>query len=432
MDATGPPRSHDCVRADLLGDGVVVVGAGVAGLSAAAYLRAAGVPITLLEAGSRIGGRAHTVRPAVLGGEVLDLGAAWLHAGHGNPLTGIAAAAGDGLIDSDALRTERLFVAGRDAGPADHAAYEACWAQVEALAPPGADISLAHLMAPLDGNPWAPTVALWEGAIIAAADADVLSAQDWHRNLLPPPNLLVSGGLGAFVARRLATAVQLNSRVRRIGWDGPGVEVATPVGTLRAAACIVTVSTGVLAAEAIRFDPPLPPAVLAAVDGLPMGLLSKVALPAAGADRMGVADNATLVQQVAADKAGMTFNAWPLGRGHLVSFIGGRAAWAVAGDCRAAEAMAREGLRAMLGQDAGPGAVVTDWGTDPLFRGSYAYARPGQADSRGVLADAFLAERMLFAGEACRTDGLAGTVGGAWLSGRDAAVRLLAGRCEGR
>ncbi len=403
-----------------------MVGAGVAGLSAAAHFRAAGVPVTVLEAGSRIGGRAHTVRPAVLGGEVLDLGAAWLHAGHSNPLAGIAAAASDALIDSDALRTERLFVAGRDAGSADHAAYEACWAQVEALAFPDADTSLGHLMAALDGNPWAPTVALWEGAIIAAADADVLSAQDWHRNLLPPPNLLVSGGLGAFVERRLATTVQLNARVGHIGWGGPGVAVGTPGGTLRAAACIVTVSTGVLAAEAIRFDPPLPPAVLAAVDGLPMGLLSKVALPAAGVDRMGVADNATLVQRVAPGEAGMTFNAWPLGRGHLVGFVGGRAAWAVAGDDRAAEAMAREGVRAMLGVEARPGAVVTNWGTDPLFRGSYAYARPGHADGRGVLADAFMGERLLFAGEACRMDGLAGTVGGAWLSGRDAAARLLA------
>lgn len=43
-----------------------------------------------------------------------------------------------------------------------------------------------------------------------------------------------------------------------------------------------------------------------------------------------------------------------------------------------------------------------------------------------MLADAFMGERLLFAGEACRMDGLAGTVGGAWLSGRDAAARLLA------
>jgi len=407
----------------LLNDGVVVVGAGVAGLSAAAHLRAAGVAVTVLEAGPRIGGRARTVRPAVLGGAVLDLGASWLHAAHSNPLVALAGAE-DGLVDSDALRTERLSIAGRPATAVEQAAYEACWAAVEGLVPGEADTSLAELMAPLAGNPWAPTIARWEGAIIAAADADVLSAQDWHRNLLPPPNLVAPGGLGGFVARRLGGAVQLGVPVQRIRWDGPGVVVEASKGTVRAAACIVTVSTGVLAGGAIRFSPALPPDVQDAVDGLPMGLLSKVALPAHGADRLGLVDDTALVQQGA---AGMTFNAWPLGRAHLVGFVGGRAAWDLAGDDAAAEALARDEVQAMLGRvRLGPGAVVTGWGTDPLFRGAYAYARPGQAGSRAALAAAFPGERLLFAGEACRADGLAGTVGGAWLSGRDAAARLLA------
>jgi len=415
--------------------GVVVIGAGAAGLSAAAHLRARGVAVTLLEAGPRIGGRAHTVRPAALGGEVLDLGASWLHAADRNPLARLASSA-DELIYSDALGTERLFVAGRDATAAERAGYDACWGAAGRLVPGDADSSLAALMAGLPG-PWAPTVALWEGAIIAAADADALSAQDWRRNLLPPPNLLVRDGLGSFVARRLATPAWLDTPATRIGWDGPGVAagvtpgvtpgvtVETPRGTLRAAACIVTVSTGVLAGGAIRFDPPLPQMVQAAVDGLPMGLLTKVALPA-GQDRLGVADNSTLARQVAAGEAGITFNAWPLGRGHLVGFVGGRAAWAVAGDDAAADDFAREQVRAMLGRvRLGEGAVVTGWGTDPLARGAYAYARPGHAGARAALADAFPGERLLFAGEACRTDGLAGTVGGAWLSGRDAAARLL-------
>jgi len=418
----------------LLEGGVVVVGAGAAGLSAAAHLRAQGVAVTLLEAGPRIGGRAHTVRPAALGGEVLDLGASWLHAADCNPLVRLAGPE-DELINSDVLGTERLFVAGRNATAAEQGGYDACWEAVEHLAPGDADNSLAALMAGLPG-PWAPTVALWEGAIIAAADADALSAQDWRRNLLPPPNLLVRDGLGSFVARRLATPAWLDTPATRIGWDGvgvvpgvvPGVVVETPRGTLRAAACIVTVSTGVLAGGAIRFDPPLPQAVQAAVDGLPMGLLTKVALPADGDGRLGVADNSTLARQVTVGEAGMTFNAWPLGRAHLVGFVGGRAAWAVAGDDAAAEDFAREQVQAMLGAvRLGAGAVVTGWGTDPVARGAYAYARPGHAGARAALADAFPGERLLFAGEATRTDGLAGTVGGAWLSGRDAAARLLQG-----
>jgi monoamine oxidase len=409
---------------DALVGGVVVVGAGAAGLSAAAHLRALGVTVTLLEAGPCIGGRARTARPAALDGEVLDLGAAWLHAADSNPLVGLAMPE-DGLVNSDALRTERLFVAGREATAAEHEEYDACWDAVERLEPGAADTSLAALMAAVPG-PWAPTVALWEGAIIAAADADDLSAQDWRRNLLPPPNLLPPGGLGDFVARRLATPAWLDTPATRIAWDGPGVRVDTPRGTLQAAACILTVSTGVLAAGAIRFDPPLPAAVEAAADALPMGLATKVALPAVDGGRLGIADNSTLVRQVAAGEAGMTFNAWPLGRGHLAGYMGGRTAWAVAGDDAAAEAFAREQLRAMLGPvRLGMRAVVTAWGTDPLFRGAYSYARPGHVGARAALAKAFPGERLLFAGEATRTDGLAGTVGGAWLSGRDAAARLL-------
>lgn len=79
----------------------------------------------------------------------------------------------------------------------------------------------------------------------------------------------------------------------------------------------------------------------------------------------------------------------------------------------------------------GSAAHISAWGTDAAFLGAYAYAGPGDADERGVLAAAFPGERLVFAGEAARTDGLAGTVGGAYLSGVEAARRLLALRPGG-
>lgn len=72
-----------------------------------------------------------------------------------------------------------------------------------------------------------------------------------------------------------------------------------------------------------------------------------------------------------------------------------------------------------------PGATVTDWGTDGLHLGAYAYARPGCADLRGLAPET--GGRLVFAGEAWRTDGLAGTVGGAYLGGQEAVARVLAG-----
>lgn len=318
--------------------GVVVVGAGVAGLSAARHLRQHGVPVTLLEASDRIGGRAFTLRPAVLRHAEFDHGASWLHAAERNPLVALADPAEDTLIDSDAVRSERLFVADRPADAAEKRAYDAAWDRLDevvapALAQDQPDRSLAEAMAPMWGDPWAATVAGWEGAIIAAADAGALSVRDWHQNRLDGANLNVRGGLGAFIARRLATDVDLDTPVTAIAWDGmAGVEVETARGTIRATACIVTVSTGILVSGMIRFTPVLPHDVQAAIAGLPMGLLSKVALPAAGGDRLGLPANTSLVRQMRAGRANMAFIAWPQDADHVIGFVGGRAAWEMAGD----------------------------------------------------------------------------------------------------
>jgi len=415
-------------------DGVAIIGAGVAGLAAAHTLRRRKVPVRVLEASGRIGGRAFTAHPAALGHAAFDHGASWLHAAQRNPLVRLADANEDALIDSDAVRTERLYVGSRIADAAEAAAYEAAWNRLDAvvapaLAPGQPDRSLADAMAPMQGDPWAATVAAWEGAIIAAADADALSVQDWHRNRLDGPNLTVRGGLGAYVGRRLATDVELDTQVTAIDWDTPGgVRIETVRGVMRAAACIVTVSTGVLASGAIRFSPALPHAVQSAIAGLPMGLLSKIAIRAAGPGRLELPANTGLVRQMGADDAAMAFIAWPRGADHVVGFLGGRAAWAVASDPAAAKALARTELRAMLGSavnQLADDAVATGWGTDRFALGAYAYAPPGQAGMRAELEAAFPAERLLFAGEACRTDGLAGTVGGAYLSGEQAAERLM-------
>ena len=70
---------------------VLVVGAGIAGLTVANALTHAGLECLVLEARDRIGGRLHT---ADLGGLPVDLGGSWIHMPDGNPMTVFARLAG--------------------------------------------------------------------------------------------------------------------------------------------------------------------------------------------------------------------------------------------------------------------------------------------------------------------------------------------------
>ena len=181
---------------------VVVVGAGVAGLGAASWLRRAGFSVALIEATERIGGRAHTIHPPLLGGAMLDAGASWLHAAERNPLVPIARAAGETLGQSGLDRCYRTFIGDRLATPGELAAYDASeaafHAAMEARLAHGPDVSLAEAAAGMGADPWVQTMLFWEGSLIAAADPRDLGLADWHLNLLHGSNLVVEGGLGRF------------------------------------------------------------------------------------------------------------------------------------------------------------------------------------------------------------------------------------------
>ena len=67
---------------------VAIIGGGAAGIGAARRLHDAGVPCLIIEARSRLGGRAWTSTKH--GGFALDLGCGWLHSADRNPWTKIA------------------------------------------------------------------------------------------------------------------------------------------------------------------------------------------------------------------------------------------------------------------------------------------------------------------------------------------------------
>jgi len=418
---------------------VVVIGAGVAGMSAAANLRQAGLRVLVLEASGRIGGRARTVIEPALGGMWFDHGASWLHVAESNPLVPMAEAAGETLIDSDLVRNERTFIGTRLANAAELEDYGAAWPRFIAagdalLAPDGPDASLADVAKTLPDDPWALSVETWEGPVICVTEAARYSLHDWKRNILGGGNRLVDGGIGAFVTRRLGLGldIRLNSKVHRVRWSASGVKVQTSAGAIEAKACIVSVSTGVLASGAIAFDPPLPASVGECLAGLPMGLAIKVALRANGPDRLDLPDNCSVDRRV--EKSGepaIVLQCWPQGRDYVSAWIGADTAWALQqqGDAACID-FVRNHISSLFGARAtslfpGTEAVVTQWGREANFQGSYAYALPGHADARGRLGLPLAGGRLVICGEACNENGLAGTVGGAWHDGQRAALAVM-------
>jgi monoamine oxidase len=417
---------------------VVVIGAGVAGLAAAAVLRDAGRSVILLESGTRIGGRAWTDHPEKLAGAAFDHGASWLHAAYRNPLIPLAQAQGE-PVRPDTPWENRVHIADETGQPADWADYQAAetrWQSAVTARLAGPDCSLAEAAAPVATDPWTATIETWEGAIIAAADACALSLHDWHANELDGENYVAPGGLGAMLARLLtprAGDIKFSARATHITAEPSGVRIQTECGqSLRAAACLVTVSTGVIRDGAIAFMPALPDETLAALDGLPMGLLTKIALRSTTNDRLGMSPGTGLFRRVPTRFApAASILLWTDDAPIATGFIGGRAAWEFCARPEDACAFLRDEIAAQLGPAAANSfahdGLMTNWGTDSAFRGAYAYATPGNASARKTLATPVWDGRLIFAGEACATDGMAGTVAGAYLSGRHAAQTLLIG-----
>jgi monoamine oxidase len=419
---------------------VVIIGAGLAGLGAASAVRDGGKRAVVLEASHRVGGRAWTDYPAALGGVWFDMGAIWFHDAEHNPLVPIARAAGDTLLRSDEIRQERTFVGDRLATDAELAAYGAAWpryeAAAEAIVAAEGDVSLAEVTRRLPDDPWAATIEAWEGPVICAVDADRFSALDWRRNALSGSNLLPDGGVGAFVQRRLTRGldIRLSTPVTRVRWGGPNgqVTVDTVGGSITAGACIVTVSTGVLASGALLFDPALPVRITDAVHALPMGLAMKIALRATGPDRLDLPLHCSVERLI--ERSGdplMPFQCWPFGRDYVQGWIGGSVAWDLARQGEAAAVdFALSYLRRAFGGRvdrlfAGGASLVTHWDADPWVRGAYCYAVPGSALARDTLAEPVSDGHLMFAGEACHV-GFAGTLAGAWISGQTAAGIALA------
>lgn len=407
---------------------VVIIGAGIAGLSAARVLLDAGHSVSLIEAADRIGGRAYTESSSF--GVPFDHGCSWINHGDKNPWAFLAKQAGFDLYDHTSAGSA-YYVDGKLANAAQRGAYNRGWGAVtQALAAAGEagiDVAASSVIpTDVDGMGLPQT---WIGPMDWGVDFTDLSTADYWNSEDSYKDYMVPAGLGALVATFGATIpVSLNTPATQISWAGNGVSVETPKGAIRAKACICTVSTGVLNAGAIRFGTPLPDWKEQAIHDVPMGLLAKVALQFRDT-KLGFIPNNWLDYYVTNDMPAEAayFLTWPFEYPYMVGFIGGAFGWELS---RAGEAAAVDFVLGEVVKIAGSKAreqfvkgKLTDWATNPLVLGGYGAARPGRHAARADLARP-VDDRLFFAGEAMATPFNA-LCSGAFYSGRDTAQDVM-------
>ena len=411
---------------------VAVVGAGAAGLAAGLRLREAGVRSVVLEAAGRTGGRAYTDTTSF--DSPWDLGCHWLHSAETNPFVPIADRLGFTYRSSNAAILRRLHLTTHWASAAQAedalASVDAAFDAIRAAGEAGQDVPASEVL-PASG-PWAPLVRHWIG-LMTASPPERVSTRDFAAYADGHENWPVLAGYGALVRANAADLpVVLGCPVSHIDWSADGVRLATPRGTVRARAVIVTVSTAVIANERLTFTPALPEPLMAAFHALPLGVSEKVAI---GFDRdlFGVTERVGIntFDPARPDRMPVNFQIIPGPRPLVVAHMAGDPGGALVAE--GAEAMAQfalDAIAAAFGTSVRAhvtGTVATGWVADPLIGGGYSGALPGAAVMRARLLDTLttpLGARILFAGEAVSEHAFS-TCHGAHLSGRTAADRAV-------
>ena len=446
---------------------VAIIGAGMAGLSAARELMRSHKKVVVLEARDYVGGRAHSINnlmrfPVNIGAEWLQFITANISGGPGtnNPLFDTAFGNGGGvkrygMIPDLALRD---FYNSNGSGPVSPLIVAAA-----GLATAGFEDAVNEAGNPLNNPIDVPTTVpfadfhsgawanLAAGALTAAHGPTLaaLGCRDFYNlsQLGDPPvipsteNWLIRTGLGNLVAGYgRGVPIKLKTPVKSVTWNGNGVQLTTEKsGTVQAKTVIVTVPTGVLASGGLAFNPGLDSDYTDAFEGLPMSQIEKVFMrfkkDVFGPDLVEhtmvipIDPNSDSTRYVTAMRA----KVW--GQNVAEVLLGGNQDPTTNPTTAEIAAMGPQALidfALSIVTKTFPSAtssmfvkgVTSTWITSPYSLGAYSYAPSGNVPMRAFLADNPIGGKIFFAGEATRTIAHS-SVPGAYLSGIAAADAAL-------
>ncbi len=420
---------------------VLVIGAGMAGITAARELRAQGAKVLVLEARDRVGGRIDTVND--WSGIPLDMGASWIHGAQDNPLTKLADKAKlkriETTYDASALHIDPHL---RKRGMTS--AQSARWEKVIAAAlkqswkrdtDESMQAALDRVTGPmaLDDKERAQLgFALNAGYVTEwGADPSELSsftvdegkyfAEEGVDTLFPGGYVDLVKWLGRGI--RVETGIE----VTRISVGADGVTVSGARGQRKASAAIITLPLGVLKSGRVELLPGLPSPMANAINTLDMGVLSKSFFRF---EKAFWPSNIDWHEYLSAQPGrwGQWVSFAKAGAPVLLGFNGGSVGREIeAANPRDVVDEAFEVLKAIFGKAAQrPIAVkTTQWARDPLALGSYSINTVGSTRADRVALTKAVAPGVYLAGEATEPD-YHSTVHGAHFSGKRAAKQVLA------
>ncbi len=415
---------------------IIIIGAGMAGLTAARLLQDSGFEVLVLEAKNRVGGRTHTIK---LNDAWLDAGASWIHYYKGNPLTYIAKANGFPIIEDyydpfhiwdeenkQAIsRKKRKYMAATER--AIDAASDYFVAQDR-----GTESATDFLATYLSTRNWTDKkkrivrqlyTALLEASYGGKIDTISLSDDkyiDTFEEEEENDALIIGGYRNIIDLLKEGLDIRLDTRVQAIDYSDDIVQIQTSQGKFTSKKVILSVPLGVLKQNTIQFTPALPHSKQKAIQSIGYGDLEKVIL------RFGQKFWGDIKQGIYLEECEQGF-VFPsiidysesAGAPTLVVFYAAQfAAHTQAKSDTEILAATLSVLQKLFGKnDIQPTHYhITRWLTDDCFFGTYSFSQDANtATNIAALAEP-LADKLFFAGEATSVEGQ-GYVHGALLSG---------------